>query len=196
MDNLATLTTLFAQKRVLDCGWKPERRFKVHLDKGVEFFTPAPPASKLTLDVSRLPLDVLRLIVTFFRTPAADAVAGGLFQLLGPIMVTMMNKQWTYGSLYENLDGWLNFRPINLNRRFHRGYFFQKTKFDYGWITRCYTGHLNEQLRDQARDRAYSFPRLTPRNELIWLRGQLALNNIHLPAHTRRKTMWKLFMAL
>jgi hypothetical protein len=188
MDNLATFTTLFAQKRVLECGWKPGRRFKVHPDRGVEFFTPAPPASKLTLDVSRLPLDVLRLIVTFLRTPVADAVAGGLFQLLGPILFTMMNTRWVYGYLYENLDGWLTFRPV---RRHRMGYFF-KGDFDWGPVTRCYSGHLSWRLMDQA----YSFPKLTPRREAEWLRGQLTLNNIHLPAHTRRKTMWKLFMAL
>jgi hypothetical protein len=193
MDKLFTFTTLFAQKRVLECGWKPERHFRVHADRGLEFFTPTPPASKLTLDVSKLPLDILRLIVTYLRTPAADAVAGGFFQLLGPIMVTMMNTRWVY--LYENLDGWLTFRPVNLNRRHRMGYFF-RGDFDWGPVTRCYSGHLSWRLMDKARDRAYSFPKLTPRREAEWLRGQLALNNIHLPAHTRRKTMWKLFMAL
>jgi hypothetical protein len=102
MDNLATFTTLFAQKRVLECGWKPERRFKVHPYRGLEVFTPATPASKLTLDVSKLPLDILRLIVTYLRTPTADAVAGGAFQLLGP---NLANNQWFCGYLYENLDG-------------------------------------------------------------------------------------------
>jgi hypothetical protein len=123
MDNLATFTTLFTQKRVLECEWKPERRFKVHPDRGLVFFTPAPPASKLTLDVSRLPLYMLRLIVTYLRTPAADAVAGGLFQLVGTISA---NKEDSSGYLYENLDGWLIFRFFNTNRRHRMGYFFKK----------------------------------------------------------------------
>jgi hypothetical protein len=189
MDNLAVLTTLFAQKRVLkECGWKPERRFKVHPDRGLVFFTPAPPASKLTPDVSKLPLDVQRLIVTYLRTPFADAVAGGLFQLVGPILA---NDHFVCGYLFKNLDGWLIFRFFNFYHNHRMGYFFKKDDFDFR-----YSGHHSRWAMIQAQERSYSFPRLTPRNEAVWLREQLALNNIHPFVNTRRKTMWRMFMAL
>jgi hypothetical protein len=191
MDNLATFTTLFAQKRVLECGWRPERCFKVHPDRGLEFFTPAPPASKSTPDVSKLPLDVQRLIVTFLRTSSAEAIAGGLFQLVGPVLD---KTRFECGFLYENRDGWLVYRTVNCYHYRRMGYFFKRE--DYESFEFTGGGPCTGMTTILAQERSYSFPEMTPRNEAIWLREQLALNDIHPPANTRRKTMWKIFMAL
>jgi hypothetical protein len=142
--------------------------------------------------VAKLPLDILHIIAKYMRTQEADSIANCRFRWVSKY--TEYPRAWTWaGNLYVNPNGTEYYRrgtpPCNHHR--HSGFWFEKTD-----IALYQGGHLNRRLMDQARDQTYSFPKMTPRKEAEWVRGQLALNSIHLPAHTHRKTMWKLFMAL
>jgi hypothetical protein len=122
------------------------------------------------MSLADLPLDVLHIIAKFMRTPAAECVVDGRMCVVSRRIEPAPEWSWVE-DYYVNPSSRLMAR---------RGDHY----------------HLSRRLMDQARDRAYNFPKMTPRKEAEWLRGQLALNHIHLPPNTRRKTMWRVFLSL
>jgi hypothetical protein len=137
--------------------------------------------------VAKLPLDVQRIIARFLRTPAAECIADGRPRYVS--RYTDFDSTWTWLGYWLYDPDEMEYYRLEYHR--HLGYWFGKAE-----VVVYQGGHISWRLMDQARDRAYSFSKLTPRNEAIWLRGQLALNDIHPPVNTHKKTMWKIFMAL
>jgi hypothetical protein len=159
------------------------------------FFTEMikPPATPLP-DLSKLPEEIVREMLTYLRTPSAECIACQVFLSSGIHKTLFRQRVPVDGIIWKNLNGWLIFRRLWTTQR-DRIY-----KKDYYLKAREYAGHVSHKLWKEARERVsrYRFNcknRMTPTDHKAWLRQQLAMNNI-CPLRASRKTLWRLFMAL
>jgi hypothetical protein len=169
-----------------------EGRFKIPIEGGVLVFpTDTEVADTPLPDISTLPTDVQRVILSYLRTPSAECIAREFF-----IKSSKFDQE-----IYENLDGWLVLRRSSaLCRRTDR--YYQKY---YSFHAREYAGHLCHRHWEEARERVSKYKyednfshgsRVTPTQHSAWLREQLAANGIFPAPRTRRRILWTLFMAL
>jgi hypothetical protein len=124
-----------------------EGLFQINKGGRLVFFTKAP-ATPLP-DLSKLPEEIVRQILTHLRTPSAECIARQMFLSSGEHETFYRQRIPVHGIIWKNLNGWLIFRRIWFTKQ-RRDRFYKK---EYYLEAREYAGHVSHKLWKESRER-------------------------------------------